>query len=127
LAQFLDCSIDSIEGVAMKKSVYFILQIAWSLVVSALTWYFTLINASFDFYGNSDNTLSGMIFVIGAAIYVILTLAHIVIGAVKVKEWRWWFILISLVIAVAIAFAGLYLVVYGTEFLNRTFGLTFNS
>lgn len=111
----------------MKKTVYFILQIVWSLVVSALTWYFTLINASFDFYGNSDKTLSGMIFVIGAAIYVILTLAHIVIGAVKVKEWRWWFILISLVIAVAIAFAGLYLVVYGTEFLNRTFGLTFNS
>ena len=109
----------------MKKSTYYIIQILWSLVLSTVIWFFTLKNASFDFYGNSDNSLSGMIFVIGGAVYLVLTIVQIIVGAFKVKDWHWWVILISLVIAGAMAFLGIYVVVYGTEFLNRTFGVTF--
>ena len=87
-------------------------------------WYRFLKNASFDFYGGSDSAIGGMIIVFGGAFYLILTLVHIILGAVKVKEWHWWFILISLAISAADVVAGAYVAVYGTEFLNRMFGLT---
>ncbi len=111
----------------MKKSVYFIIQILWSLIVSTVTWYLTLKNASFDFYHNSDDTLSAMFFFGGAAIYLILTLVQIGVGVKAVKNWRWWVILVSLFIAGAVAFLGIYVAAYGSEFLNKTFhaGLCF--
>lgn len=109
----------------MKKSAYFIIQVLWSIVLSTVIWFFTLMNASFDFYGNSDNSLSGMIIFFGGAVYLVLTIVQIVVGAFKVKDWHWWVILISLVIAGAMAFLGISVVVYGTEFLHKTFGVTF--
>ncbi|MCR5287804.1 MAG: hypothetical protein K6D93_07640 [Saccharofermentans sp.] len=109
----------------MKKSAYFIIQVLWSIVLSTVIWFFTLMNASFDFYGNSDNSLSGMIIFFGGAVYLVLTIVQIVVGAFKVKDWHWWVILISLVIAGAMAFLGIFVVVYGTEFLHKTFGVTF--
>lgn len=109
----------------MKKSAYFIIQVLWSIVLSTVIWFFTLMNASFDFYGNSDNSLSGMIIFFGGAVYLALTIVQIVVGAFKVKDWHWWVILISLVIAGAMAFLGIFVVVYGTEFLHKTFGVTF--
>ena len=105
----------------MKKSVYFIIQIVWSLILSSLTWYLTLRNAKFDFFGNGDDPLSGMFFVGGGVLYLILTLVQIGVGIVKVKKWRWWVILVSLLIAGAMAFLGLYVVIYGWEFLNKLF------
>ena len=105
----------------MKKSVYFIIQIIWSLVVSTVIWYLGLKNASFDFYHNSDNAFAGMIMFWGAVIYLILTLVQIGVGVKVVKNWCWWMILVSLFIAGAIAFLGIYVVAYGTEFLNKTF------
>ena len=86
----------------MKKSSYFIIQILWSLVLSTVIWFFALKNASFDFYGNSDNSLSGMIIFFGGVVYLVLTIVQIVVGAFKVKDWHWWIILISLLIAGAI-------------------------
>ena len=109
----------------MKKSAYFIIQVLWSIVLSTVIWFFTLMNASFDFYGNSDNSLSGMIIFFGGAVYLVLTIVQIVVGAFKVKDWHWWIILISLLIAGAMAFLGIFVVVYGTEFLHKTFGVTF--
>ena len=103
----------------MNKSVYFIIQIVWSLILSTVIWYLTLKNVSFDFYGNSDDSLAGLIIVFGAVIYLILTLVQIGVGIKKVKEWRWWFILVSLLIAGAVAFLGLFVAVYGSEFLNK--------
>ena len=103
----------------MKKSVYFIIQIIWSLILSSVVLYFTLINTKFDFYHNSDDSLSGMILCIGAIVYLILTIVQIIVGVKKVKEWRWWVILVSLLISAAAAFGGLCVVVYGTEFLNK--------
>ena len=109
----------------MKKSTYYIIQILWSLVLSTVIWYIALKNASFDFYGGGDSTVTGMAIVIGGAVYLVLTIVQIGIGIFKVKDWHWWVILISLVIAGAMAFLGICVVVYGTEFLNRTFGVTF--
>ena len=109
----------------MKKSSYFIIQIVWSIIFSTLIWFFTLKNVSFDFYHNSDNSLAGMIIFYGAIIYLILTIVQIVIGVKKVKNWRWWVILVSLVIAAACAFLGMYVMVYGTEFLHKTFKINF--
>ena len=109
----------------MKKAAYFIIQVLWSIVLSTVIWFFALKNASFDFYGNSDNSLSGMIIFFGGAVYLVLTIVQIIVGAVKVKDWHWWVILISLVIAGAMAFLGIYVVAYGTEFLHKTFGVTF--
>ena len=112
----------------MKKSVYFIIQILWSIIFSTVIWYFSLKNMSFDFYHNSDDTLAGMIIFYGAIAYLILTLIQIGVGVKKVKNWRWWVILVSLFIAGACAFLGMYVTAYGTEFLNKTFhaGLYFS-
>lgn len=111
----------------MKKSVYFIIQILWSLIISTVTWYLTIKNASFDFYHNSDDSIAGMFFLGGAIIYLILTLIQIGVGVKVVKNWRWWVILVSLFIAGAVAFLGMYVMAFGTEFLNKTFhaGLCF--
>lgn len=109
----------------MKKLTYFIIQIVWSIIFSTLIWFFCIKNASFDFYHNSDNSLSGMIIFFGAIVYLILTLVQIGIGVKKVKNWRWWVILVSLVIAGACAFLGMYVMAYGTEFLHNTYNITF--
>ena len=105
----------------MRKSIYFIIQIVWSLFFSVVIWYLALKNAKFDFYGNSDDTIMVVILVAGAVIYLILTIVQIIVGVKKVKEWRWWVCLISLVIAGATAFIGLFLTAYGSELLNKAF------
>ena len=105
----------------MRKSVYFIIQIVWSLILSTGVWYLSLMNASFDFYGNSNDSLMGVILIIGAALYLILTIVQIVVGIKKIKDWRWWVILVSLLIAVAVAFIGAFVAIYGSEFLNKLF------
>ncbi len=107
----------------MKKSAYFIIQVLWSIVLSTVIWYIALKNASFDFYGGGDSTVTGMAIVIGGAVYLVLTIVQIVVGAFKVKDWHWWVILISLVIAGVMAFLGAFVVIYGTEFLNKSFSL----
>lgn len=109
----------------MKKSLYFFIQVLWSIIYSTVIWYFSIKNASFDFYHNSDDSLAGMIIFYGAIIYLILTIVQIIIGAKKVKNWRWWIILVSLVIAAACAFLGMCVMVYGTEFLHKTFNINF--
>ncbi|MCR5593886.1 MAG: hypothetical protein K6F79_09110 [Saccharofermentans sp.] len=93
----------------MRKSIYFIIQIIWSVIFSLIVWYLFLKNATFDFYGNSDNTIAGIVLFVGGVLYLVLTLAQIIIGIKKVKEWRWWIILVSLLIAGASAFLSLYL------------------
>lgn len=105
----------------MRKSVYFIIQIVWALILSTGVWYLSLMNASFDFYGNSDGSLMGVILVIGAALYLILTIVQIVVGIKKIKDWRWWVIPVSLLIAGAVAFIGAFVAIYGSEFLNKLF------
>jgi len=105
----------------MRKSVYFIIQIVWSLILSTGVWYLSLMNASFDFYGNSNDSLMGVFLIIGAALYLILTIVQIVVGIKKIKDWRWWVILVSLLIAVAVAFIGAFVAIYGSEFLNKLF------
>lgn len=105
----------------MSKSVYFIIQIVWSLILSTGVWYLSLMNASFDFYGNSNDSLMGVILIIGAALYLILTIVQIVVGIKKVKDWRWWVIPVSLLIAGAVAFIGAFVAIYGSEFLNKLF------
>lgn len=105
----------------MRRTVYFIIQIVWSLILSAVIWYLALINASFDFYGNHDDSIMGVILVIGAVIYFALTIVHIVVGAKKVQEWRWWFIPVSLAVAGAVGFIGAMVAVYVPELLNKMF------
>ena len=105
----------------MRKSVYFIIQIVWSLILSTGVWYLSLMNASFDFYGNSNDSLMGVILIIGATLYLILTIVQIVVGIKRIKDWRWWVILVSLLIAVAVAFIGAFVAIYGSEFLNKLF------
>ena len=104
---------------SINKTVYFIGQIVWSLIYASVFWYLVLKNASFDFYGNDDNALLDIIIVVGTIMYLVLTFIQIVIGAKKVKEWKMWVIIVSLLVAVAVGFAGIFAAAYGAEFLNR--------
>ena len=59
----------------------------------------------------------------GGLLLLLLTIVQIVIGARKVKNWHWWIIPVSLAVGAATAFLGLFVTVYGTEFLNKAFAL----
>ena len=54
----------------MRKSIYFIIQIVWSLLFSVVIWYLALKNANFDFYGNSDDTIMVVILVAGVTAFI---------------------------------------------------------
>ena len=107
-----------------KKSVYFIFQVIWSSIVSSVVWYLALVNASFDFYGNSDNTLSGIFLVVGMGLYLILTVAYIILGYKKISNWRpMVVILVSVLIAASAGFLGIFGAACGSELLNKLPGL----
>ena len=103
----------------MSKSTYFVIQTLWSLIVSSVIWFLFLMNASFDFYGNSDNTLAGIILFAGAAFYLVLKILYIILGRKKVKEWRAWMIVVSLLICVGAGFLGTFCAVYIPEWINK--------
>lgn len=103
----------------MSKGAYFGIQALWSFVVSAVIWYFTLKNASFDFYGNSSDDLAGLIFVIGAAVYLLLTILYIILGYKKVKNRKAWMIPVSLLIGAAVGFLGSMGAIYGSEWIHK--------
>ena len=103
----------------MGKTGYFILQVLWSFVLASVVWYGALVNMSFDFYGNSDDTFGMIILLGGGVLYLVLTVVQLVFGFKKVKNWHWWDALISLVVGVAVAFAGMFGAAYGSEFINN--------
>ena len=103
----------------MGKTGYYVVQVLWSFVLSSAVWYLALVNMSFDFYGNSDDTLGVIILLGGGALYLVLTVVQIVFGFKKVKNWHWWDALISFVVSAAVAFVGMFGAVYGSEFINN--------
>ena len=105
----------------MKKGTYFTIQIIWSFILSTLVWYVSLKNAAFDFYGNSDNTLFGMFLFGGAAVYLVLTIIYMVLGYKKVKDWKVWMFLVSLLICGTCAFLGSAGAIYGSELIHKVF------
>ncbi len=102
----------------MRRTVYFALDAIWSFVVSTLIWWFALSNMTFDFYHNSDDTLGGVILVAGAVLYVIITVAYIVIGFKKVRAWQWWMGVIAVLISAGMGFAGIFGATYGVEMFS---------
>lgn len=104
----------------MRRTVYFALDAIWSIVLATIIWYFFLINASFDFYHNSDDTIAGIVLFAGAALYLICTVAYIIVGAKKVKNWHWWMAVVAVIIGAAMGFAGTVTAVYGSELIGPT-------
>ena len=105
----------------MNKGLYFIIQILWSFILSTIIWYFSLKNASFDFFGNSDDSLFVIILFGGAAVYLVLTILYMIIGYKKVKNWKAWMIFVSLLISAGCGFLGAEGAIYGSELINKWF------
>lgn len=103
---------------SMRRTVYFALGAVWSFAVSTLIWWFALSNLHFDFYGNSDDTLGGIVLVTGGVLYLILTVVYIVIGFKKVRAWQWWMSVIAVLISLGMGFAGIFGATYGVELIN---------
>ena len=84
----------------MKKTTYFIIQIIWSFVLTFVTCILALthLKAGAD---SLEGALApaGPWLMGGLILYIILTIVYIVIGYKKVKEWRWWVILVSMALA----------------------------
>ena len=70
------------------------------------------------FYGNSDDTLGGIILVTGGVLYLILTVVYIVIGFKKVRAWQWWMSVIAVLISLGMGFAGIFGATDGVELIN---------
>ena len=64
----------------MSKGAYFVIQVLWSLVVSSVIWFFTLKNLSFDFFFFSPDTFAALIFFVGIAVYLVLTILYTVLN-----------------------------------------------
>ena len=90
----------------MKKITYFIVQIIWSLILTVVICLLAMLQlpgrdvpiqteeALWEALAPTGNWLLG-----GMLVYLILTIVYIVFGRKMVKEWRWWVVLISLVLA----------------------------
>lgn len=105
----------------MKKTTYFIIQFVGSFFLATLIWYFVLMNASYDFYHNSDNSLMGIILFVGLIVYLILTILYIVRCYRKVENRKRWMIIVSVLICAVCAFLGAMGAVYGSELINKLF------
>lgn len=105
----------------MKRSTYFIIQIIWQFILSVFVSYFFFSNATFDFFGNSSNDVAGIIMFGGSALYFVMMLVYLIIGAKKVKGWQWWMVFVSLVLSAVMAVAGIMALIYGSEFLYKIF------
>jgi len=102
----------------MRRSVYFIVEAVSAFIVSSILMYFPLKNMTFDFYHNSDQTLEGVILFVAFLLYAILTVCYIILGFKKVREWRWWMGIITVVISAAMGLAGMISVLYVSELIH---------
>ena len=89
----------------MKKSLYFIIQMIWSVIVMFVVGYITLAIA----YGGNNPTMAGTIFSGGLLFYLVITFGYIIFGYKKVDGWGIWVVLICLVLSSVAAFGGLFL------------------
>ena len=67
----------------MKKPAYYIIQFLWSFILASIIWFGFMNTASV----NGDNRTAIIIALGGAAIYLILTVAYIVLGWKKVDDY----------------------------------------
>lgn len=88
----------------MKKSVYFLIQGAWSLIFTTLVGYITLYNASFV---GGDNTMAGLVFIGGMLLYLIITFGYIIFSFRRVEGFRFWMLLVNLVVCGVAGFLGI--------------------
>ena len=70
---------------------------------------------------NSDNTLFGMFLFGGAAIYLVLTIIYMVLGYKKVKDWKVWMFLVSILVCVVCGCLGAAGAIYGSEWIHKLF------
>ena len=103
----------------MSKGAYFGIQALWSFVVSSVIWFIFFKNMTIDFYHNTSGELEGFILFVGILIYLILTILYIILGYKKVKNWKAWMILVSIVIGAGIGFLSIPAVVYGYEWIHK--------
>lgn len=92
----------------MKKTSYFIVQILWSFVLTFVICILALLHLDFDsntYYPGAFSE-AGSWLLGGMLVYFILTIVYIVIGYRKVREWRWWVVLVSLVLALVMWILG---------------------
>lgn len=102
----------------MKKSVYFIIQIIWSLIAASLIWYFTLANVTIDDNGNGNAGMAGIVFVIGFFAYLTLSIMYILMGTKWIKDWHLWMPIVNILIGAAMAIAGAFAAIYIPELLH---------
>lgn len=93
----------------MKKSLYYIVQIIWSFIVTFVIFLLAL-KRLVTYFNAHDTSASltpppgalapaGSALLVGLIVYLILTIGYIIIGSKEVKGWRWWDVLISLALA----------------------------
>lgn len=105
----------------MRKGVYFVIQAVWSLILSFVIWFLLLIVLSSTSNGKGSDELAGMLIVAGVAIYFVITIIYMVIGHKKVKNWKAWMIIVSILISVAVGFLGMISSVFIPEWINKMF------
>ena len=100
----------------MRKGTFFFIQAIVSLIISSLIWYMTfyfldIAMNDIDAYGIvvTDATKSPfLVFAGGFALYFILTVVYIIIGAKRVQDWRPSAIIVCILIFVFMFIFGLF-------------------
>ena len=88
----------------MKKPAYYIIQFLWSFILTAIIWFGFMNTATVD----GDNRMAIFIFLGGAALYLLLTVAYIVLGWKKVKDYGIGMTIISVAINIVTLVLGFF-------------------
>ena len=107
----------------MSRRVYFIIQIFWSFIYSAIMWFAFMYNTTVNPVESGNNTLSYIILFGGPALYLVLTIIYIIIGTKKVDDWAGWMIAVSIVINIVMGFLGFFGATASSSFLVKWFGM----
>lgn len=67
----------------MKKPAYIIIQVLWSFILATIIWFGFISTLSV----NGDNTTAKVIILGGSIMYLLLTVAYVVLGFKKVEDY----------------------------------------
>lgn len=88
----------------MKKPAYYIIQFLWAFILAAIIWFGFMNTVSV----NGNNRTAAIIFIGGAVLYLLLTVAYIVLGWKKVDGYGIGMTIVSVAINIVTVVIGFF-------------------
>ena len=102
----------------MKRPAYFIIQFLWSLILATIIWFGFMNTASVD----GDNRIAGVILIGGAVLYLLLTVAYVILGVKKTEQFGVGSAIIAVLVNIFTLIVGFFLASGLTNLFIRLLG-----